>query len=94
MDAATEAAKFAAIVKAETSWYTRFRRRISSKLWVRVTSLLLALAMDITRGVVLMVIVYVIHEHWIAAVPTIGLWWAVLLVFLYDVLRALFRRIR
>lgn len=90
MDAATEAAKFAAIVKANTSWRVRLGRRLTTGPWLYVTTALMVLFVDITRAVILTAMVYIVHEHWIAAMPTIRIWWALALVWGYNMFRSMY----
>jgi hypothetical protein len=47
-----------------------------------ITALLNKLATDLTTGWMLMLAVGVAHAEWLPMLPTIGYWWAVLLVVL------------
>lgn len=45
-----------------------------------ITHLLVVVVVMFLRGLWLMLAVGVIHDHWWPEVPTIGYWWAVLIV--------------
>lgn len=61
----------------------RSRRRRFGEFLVRYITSLLGLALtSLLNGWLLMLAVGVIHDHWITALPTVGYWWACLVVYL------------
>lgn len=45
-----------------------------------VSSLVTALLVDLLQGWLLMLAIGIAHDHWWPAIPTIGYWWAFLIV--------------
>jgi hypothetical protein len=46
-----------------------------------ITALITSLISGFLKGWLFMLAVGIMHDHWVPALPTIGFWWSVLLMF-------------
>ena len=60
----------------------RFLETVGHVIGVVLVQALVTAVASMLFGLFLMLAVGVVHHEWIAACPTIGYWWAVVLVFL------------
>lgn len=60
------------------------RKKRRAAIGRTITSLCTAIVHAFAAGWELMIAVGVIHAEWIPSLPTIGYWWAVLLVWLFT----------
>lgn len=61
------------------------RRKATGKFFAGlVKSILTTAVVSLGRGLWLMLAVGVVHDEWVHALPTLGYWWAVLLIVLLN----------